>query len=68
MVVDQFEVLYEEGQKSARVMCLALHPLLINQPFRHKWLDKALEFITSHDGVWMTTSDDIADWYLGATS
>ena len=68
MVVDQFEVLYEEGASSARVMCLALHPFLVGQPFRHRYLDRALEFITSHDNVWMTTSDEIATWYTDAVN
>ena len=63
MVMDQFDVLYEEGARSARVMCLALHPFIVNQPFRHKYLDKALEYIASHEGVWLATSDEIADWY-----
>ncbi len=63
MVCDQFDLLYAEGKNSARVMCIALHPFIINLPFRHKYLDRALEYITSHDGVWVTTSDDIARWY-----
>jgi allantoinase len=65
-VMDQFDVLYEEGGKSARVMCLALHPFVVNQPFRHKYLDKVLEYIAGHDQVWLTTSDEIADWYLAS--
>jgi peptidoglycan/xylan/chitin deacetylase (PgdA/CDA1 family) len=64
MVMDQFDVLYEEGAHSGRVMCLALHPFIVNVPFRHKYLDRALEYIASHEGVWLTTSDEIADWYL----
>jgi allantoinase len=64
MVMDQFDVLYEEGARSARVMCLALHPFIVSQPFRHKYLDKALEYIASHDNVWLTTSDEIAEWYF----
>jgi allantoinase len=44
-------------------MSLCLHPFIINQPFRHKYLEKALEYITKHDGVWLTTSDDIAAHY-----
>jgi peptidoglycan/xylan/chitin deacetylase (PgdA/CDA1 family) len=63
MVVDQFDVLYEEGASSGRVFCLALHPFVINVPFRHRWLDKALAYITGHDGVWLTTGNEIADWY-----
>ena len=63
IVVDQFDVLYAEGATSGRVMALCLHPFIINQPFRHKYLDRALEYIASHDKVWLTTSDDIATWY-----
>ena len=63
MIVDQFDTLYAEGEQSGRVMCLALHPFLVNQPFRHKYLDRALDYISSHDSVWLTTSDEIADWY-----
>jgi len=64
MVMDQFDVLYDEGAHSGRVMCLALHPFIINQPFRHKYLDKALEHIAGHDQVWLATSDEIAEWYF----
>jgi allantoinase len=64
MVMDQFDVLYQEGELSGRVMCLALHPFIINQPFRHKYLAKALEYIVGHDRVWLATSDEIADWYF----
>jgi peptidoglycan/xylan/chitin deacetylase (PgdA/CDA1 family) len=64
MVMDQFDVLYEEGARSGRVMCLALHPFIINQPFRHKYLDKVLDYISGHEQVWLATSDEIADWYF----
>ncbi|MFC0106242.1 polysaccharide deacetylase family protein [Kibdelosporangium aridum] len=62
-VVDQFDQLYAEGAQTGRVMGLALHPFVINQPFRHKYLARALEYITGHDDVWLTTSDEIAEWY-----
>ena len=63
IVTDQFDVLYEEGAQRPRVMCLALHPMIVNQPFRHKHLARVLDYITSHDRVWLPTSDEIADWY-----
>ena len=62
-VVDQFDQLYKDSEKSGRVMCLALHPFIINQPFRHKYLEKALEYIARRSDVWLTTSDDIAEHY-----
>ena len=60
-VVDQFDELYRNSEHSGRVMALALHPFVIGQPFRRKYLAKALDYITSHEGVWVTTSDEIAD-------
>jgi len=62
-VVDQFDQLFTEGRKSGRVMALCLHPFIINQPFRQKYLDKALNYIARHSGVWLTTSDEIAAHY-----
>ena len=59
----QFDQLYKEGAESGRVMFIALHPFLIGQPHRIKYLDDILSHIMSHDGVWQTTADDIADYY-----
>ncbi|MDH7795423.1 MULTISPECIES: polysaccharide deacetylase family protein [unclassified Beijerinckia] len=59
-VVDQFDQLYADGALTGRVMALALHPFVTGQAFRAKYLDKALAYIASHDGVWLTTSDEIA--------
>jgi hypothetical protein len=44
-------------------MALPLHPFVIGLPFRIKYLDKALEYIFSHEGVWKATGSEIADWY-----
>jgi allantoinase len=63
MVVDQFDQLYKDSEKSGRVMSLCLHPFIINQPFRHKYLERALEYIARRSDVWLTTSDEIAEHY-----
>jgi peptidoglycan/xylan/chitin deacetylase (PgdA/CDA1 family) len=60
----QFDQLYKEGAESGRVMCIALHPFLIGQPHRIKYLDEILSHIMSHEGVWQTTADDIVDYYI----
>jgi peptidoglycan/xylan/chitin deacetylase (PgdA/CDA1 family) len=60
----QFDQLYQEGAESGRVMCIALHPYLIGQPHRIQYLDEVLRYIMSHDGVWQTTADEIADYYI----
>jgi len=64
MIKDQFDVLYEEGATSGKVMCISLHPFWIGKPHRAKYLDEALAYIRSFDQVWHTTADDIADYYL----
>jgi allantoinase len=66
-IVDQFDQLYADSAQSGRVMALALHPFVIGQPFRQRYLAKALQYIASHAGVWLTTSDEIAAHYLNST-
>jgi peptidoglycan/xylan/chitin deacetylase (PgdA/CDA1 family) len=59
-VKDQLDQLYADSASSGRVMALALHPFASGHPFRAKYLDQALAYITGHPGVWLTTSDEIA--------
>jgi peptidoglycan/xylan/chitin deacetylase (PgdA/CDA1 family) len=63
MVCDQFDTLYAEGATSGRVMAIPLHPFITGLPFRIKYLDKALDYIVSHDCVWRATGWEIAAWY-----
>jgi allantoinase len=63
MIKDQFDVLYQEGATSGRVMAIALHPFIIAQPFRIKYLEEALEYITRHSDVWLTTGSEFVRWY-----
>lgn len=64
LVVDQFEQLYAESGESGRVMAIAVHPFVIGQPFRAKYLARALERVLgAHEDIWLPTTDEIADWY-----
>lgn len=63
MIIDQFDVLYAEGETIARVMPICLHTFLVGQPFRAKHLKRALEYIAGHSDVWLTTGDEVNDWY-----
>ena len=63
MICDQFDVLYEDGAKSGRVMAISLHPFLIGHPHRSKYFADALAHITSRQDVWLATGSEIADWY-----
>jgi peptidoglycan/xylan/chitin deacetylase (PgdA/CDA1 family) len=63
MICDQFDVLYEDGAKTGRVMSICLHPFLIGHPHRSKYFAKALAHITSRQEVWLATGSEIVDWY-----
>ena len=63
MICDQFDVLYEDGAKTGRVMSICLHPFLIGHPHRSKHFDKALAHIRSRQEVWVTTGGEINAWY-----
>jgi peptidoglycan/xylan/chitin deacetylase (PgdA/CDA1 family) len=63
MVKDQLEQLLADSQTSGRVMALPIHPFVVNQPLRHRYLAEALGAIASHDEVWITTSDAIAEHF-----
>ncbi|SAK54046.1 polysaccharide deacetylase [Caballeronia hypogeia] len=59
----QFDRLYREGEKSGTVMCIPLHPYLIGQPYRLAAFEEALQYITSHDKVWLATGREIAEHF-----
>jgi allantoinase len=63
VVKDQFEQLYADAEHSGRVMALALHPFVIGQAFRRRYLDQALADLAARPGIWLTTSDEIAEHY-----
>ena len=63
-LTDHFDVLYDEGEESGRVMAIGIHGFLVGQPHRIRYLERALEHIAGHSDVWLTTSDEIAEWYL----
>lgn len=64
-IVDHVDLLRaESSRRPGGVLGIALHPFLINQPSRHRYLVEALTRLREYDDVWFTTSDEIADWYL----
>ncbi len=64
MICRQFDTLYREGEKSGRVMAIALHPYIIGMPHRIGALDAALAYIKGHSDVWCATGGEIARHYL----
>ena len=66
MIRRQFDVLYEEGERSGRVMAICLHPFIIGVPHRIRGLDSALAYIASHEKVWFATGEEIVRHWLGS--
>lgn len=62
-ICDAFDVLYAESFDNARVLGIALHPFLIGAAHRIRYLDRALEHIASHEGVWFATGSEIVNAY-----
>lgn len=63
MLTDQFDVLYDEGKHSGRVMCIAVHPFVTGVPFRAKHLEAALAYMRKKKNVWFATGSEILDAY-----
>jgi allantoinase len=57
---DSFDVLYAEGEHTPRMMTVGLHARLIGRPGRIGALHKILDYMLSHDEVWITRRGDIA--------
>jgi len=57
---DGFDTLYAEGQNCPRMMNIGLHCRLIGRPGRFPALQKFLDYVASHDKVWVARRIDIA--------
>ena len=44
-------------------MVLHLHPWIMGQPWRIRYLDEVLGHICAHQGVWNATGGEIIDWF-----
>ena len=61
---DQFDELYAEGAESGRMMNVGIHPHVWGQPFRVRALRDFIAYVKGFEGVWWTTREEIAQWYL----
>ena len=58
---DSFDVLYEEGRRSApKMMSIGLHCRLVGRPGRAAALARFLDHIAKHDKIWVCRRIDIA--------
>ena len=60
-MIDAFDLMYEEGAESPRMMCINLHDRLIGRPGRATGLIKMLRHMQAREGVWFCTGGDLAE-------
>jgi peptidoglycan/xylan/chitin deacetylase (PgdA/CDA1 family) len=63
-VRDGFDVLYKEGARTPKMMSIGLHMRLIGHPARAAGLERLLDYIMKHSGVWVTRRLDIARHWM----
>jgi peptidoglycan/xylan/chitin deacetylase (PgdA/CDA1 family) len=64
MIKENFDRLYKEGAESGTVMCIPTHNYQVGCPHRMRALEQALEYITGHSDVWVTTGREIAEYFI----
>lgn len=62
--IRQFDRLYQESAKSARVMAISVHPFLAGVPHRIGYVEDVFKHILSKPDVLFWTGEQILDWYL----
>jgi allantoinase len=61
---DSFDVLYEEGQDTPKMLSIGMHCRLLGRPGRFRALQRFLDHIQNHPDVWIARRIDIArHWY-----
>ena len=63
-LIEELDVLYEEGAVTGRIMNVGLHPHVIGRAHRVRALREFIEHAKSLPHVWWATREDIASWYL----
>lgn len=61
---DSFDVLHAEGETSPKMMSIGLHCRLAGRPGRAAALARFLDYVRSHDRVWVATRLDIARHWI----
>jgi putative urate catabolism protein len=61
---DSFDVLYAEGETQPKMMSVGLHCRIAGKPGRSAALARFLDYVQSHDRVWVARRIDIARHWL----
>lgn len=61
---DAFDVMYEEGATQPAMLSIGLHCRLIGRPGRFMALKRFLDYVMTHDQVWLATRAQIAQHWV----
>ncbi|QNQ19124.1 allantoinase PuuE [Kosakonia sp. SMBL-WEM22] len=61
---DSFDVLYAEGETAPKMMSIGMHCRLLGRPGRFRALQRFLDYVQSHDKVWICRRQEIAEHWL----
>ncbi len=61
---DSFDVLYAEGEETPKMLSIGLHCRIVGRPGRFAALQRFLNYIQSHDRVWICRRVDIARHWI----
>lgn len=64
ILIEELDVLYEEGATTGRIMNLGLHPHVSGRAHRVRAIREFIAHAKSLPGVWWATREEIAAWYL----
>ena len=58
---DSFDVLYQEGEEAPKMLSVGMHCRLLGRPGRFVALQRFLDYVQSHERVWICRRLDIAE-------
>ena len=61
---DAFDVLYAEGETAPKMLSIGMHCRLLGRPGRFRGLQKFLDYVQSHEQVWICRRIDIAEHWV----
>lgn len=64
ILIEELDVLYDEGATTGRIMNLGLHPHVSGRAHRLRAIREFIEHAQGLPGVWWATREEIAAWYL----
>ena len=64
ILIEELDVLYQEGEHSGRIMNLGMHPHVSGRAYRIRVLREFIQHAKSLPGVWWPTREELARWYM----